>query len=122
MIHKQLTMTQSPARRETLFPVIKIFNIQNKSNSGQNIPMSGSVFTLPLTTQLQDQECRYTLEERTNKNLQRITSMFSNHIPKQFKREKIVSSSLDDFIKLLFTSSDLQFLYTFGGKTLMIAY
>ena len=52
----------------------------------------------------------------------KITSMYSNHMPKQFKREKIVSSSLDDFIKLLFTSSDLQFLYTFGGKTLMIAY
>ena len=48
----------------------------------------------------------------------KITSMYSNHVPKQFKREKMVSSSLDDF-KLLFMSSDVRFLYTFGGRKLM---
>ena len=39
----------------------------------------------------------------------------SNHVRKQFKREKMVSNSVDNF-KLLFMASHLRFLYTFAGQ------
>ena len=45
----------------------------------------------------------------------------SNHIQKQFEREKMVSKSMDDF-KLLFMASDLLFLKTFAGRKLIIAF
>ena len=56
--------------------------------------MSG-LFTLLSTTQLQ--ECRYTVEEKkAMKNYNKLHRC-SNHIQKQFKKEKLVSNSMDDF-------------------------
>ena len=64
--------------------------------------MSG-LFTLLSTTYIITRVPLSSVEDSSNEKLQEITSMFQPYT-KQFKREKIVSNSMDDF-KMLFMAS-----------------